>query len=84
MLYLYLIEATGSGGYDTYDSAVVVASTAANAKLTHPRGDDKVVGIDTDWGSWPNSVDKITATRVGEAGPKLKAGEVVCASFNAG
>ena len=83
MLYLYLISEVGHGGYDTYDSAVVVASTAAKAKLIHPDGDGRALDGD-DWPSWPRNVEDITATRIGTAGPKLKAGEVVCASYNAG
>lgn len=83
MLYLYLIESTTNLGYDAYDSAVVVAATAAKAQLIHPNGKGEGVGSDM-WGSWSTMVAGVKATRVGEAGPKLKAGEVVCASFNAG
>ncbi len=37
---LYLISQTENEDYDTYDSAVVCAETAAEAKVIHP-GDDE-------------------------------------------
>jgi len=79
-LYLYLIEQDRNDGYDTYDSAVVVAKSAAQAKRIHP-GEKP---LDEDRGTWTNDPDDVAATQLGVAGPKLKAGDVLCASFNAG
>jgi len=79
-LYLYLIKQNRNDDYDTYDSAVVVAKSAAQAKTIHPKGKP----LNEDRGTWTNDPDDVAATRLGVAGSKLKAGEVVCASFNAG
>lgn len=65
-------------GYDTYDSAVVIAETEEAARNTHPSKDD------TDWflSTW-NSPENITVELIGMAKSFSVAG-VVCASFNAG
>lgn len=88
---LWLISQTENGWYDTYDSAVVAAYSEDEARQIHPRGsnfheDAKEAwrawdGTFRDWASHPNSV---VAIRVGVASTKIKSGEVICSSYNAG
>lgn len=84
---LYRITQEHNLGYDTYDSAIVVAETAEKAKLIHPAG----YAPSEQW--WlveprPHSLwahpDYVHAAYVGIAAEGLHAGQVLCASFNAG
>ena len=79
---LFLISQTQNDGYDTYDSAVVVAENEAAAKLIHPRGDGRSIENDESYPTWATSSDKVNATYIGEAAEGIHG--VVCASFNAG
>jgi hypothetical protein len=70
VLHLWLLRGTTTERYDMYDSCVVAAYTADEAKAIHPGGADgwallpKVIGIAAD--------------------PNIAAGDVICSSFNAG
>ena len=77
---LYLIEQDEYNDYDTYDSAVVVASSAREAKKIHPDGD----GSDWNsmWTTWASSPDRVTVTCLGTANRRTRG--VICSSFNAG
>jgi hypothetical protein len=80
---LFLIEQEQWTGYDTYDSAVVVAESEDDARNIHPSG-GPVTDRRTDWAcDWATSVEHVTARYIGEASPVLPRG-VVLASFNAG
>lgn len=93
-LYIYLVSRTNVGGYDTFDSFVVIAHTPSEAKATHPNSIDKYLcGYKHDtvpsltskvppYDSWVGQ-DKVTVKLLGKASPDSKPG-VVCASFNAG
>lgn len=71
---IYLIEQEIGGGYDSYDSAVVIAKSPKAARKILP-------GFDRE--SWcPPEYVKVTF--IGYASPSQKEGDVVCASFNAG
>ena len=77
---LYLIYQDHNGGYDTYDSAVVVAENAEIAKRMHPDTgelDGKI--ILNEWAE-PEYVE---AVYLGKA-DIIDKREVVCASFNTG
>ena len=94
---IYLITAKNHGGYDTYDSAVVVAESEDAARVTSPS--DYYRWIDGQWhfvyayGSsepersrddWPNNpLDSgvVDVQLVGAAAPGSEAG-VVCSSYN--
>ena len=87
---LYLLTQSENTGYDTYDSCVVTAATADEAKQIHPTGDiygDKSCrwnSWDSDWGpTWAKSPDNVNCTLLGTAVPDVKCG-VLLASFNAG
>lgn len=95
-LKLYLIYQSQNVGYDTYDSAVVVAENEDEARDIHPSdsvknySDTKDLPYDSTgrwdymFGSWAKSPEYVTAEYIGEASPHLKKGTVVCSSFNAG
>lgn len=88
-LYLYRISQTTNNGYDTYDSAVVCAASAEDARRLCPGGDVWVAGCAADeqpfgWQhSWADTPDAVTVELIGTAADAVAAG-VVCASFNAG
>ncbi len=80
MLYLYLISQNENNDYDTYDSAVVVASSEDEARKIHPDGENGR----WDKGYWTSSPEKVRVYQIGIANSEQKAGDVVCASFNSG
>ena len=93
-LKLWLISQTENGSYNTFDSAVVAADTAEQARLIHPGGggvdywayhidkDNSPEFFATDWATKPENV---TVKLIGVANPfEVTNGEVVCSSFNAG
>ncbi len=67
--------------YDTYDSAVVCARNAADAKDMHPNG-DYLSKTGYRGATWPTRASDVAARFLGTAG-RVKRG-VICASFNAG
>ena len=91
-LNLYFISQNINNDYDTFDSAVVVASSEEEAKLITP------VSLDCAMDLYNNNFEYATehilsrwckpvfvqVTYLGKAASHLKSGEVVCASFNAG
>ena len=84
---IYLIEQSKNLGYDTYDSAVVVARSVKDARSIHPRldwfrrnGMKEWNGKDDD--SWVDA-KYVIVTYIGKASPKMDR-SVVCASFHAG
>lgn len=86
---LWLITQDANNGYDTYDSAVVVAETADEARAIHPCGEifgsipeGKRSSWMTTYSDWVSNPDQVTATHIGTT--DLPAGVVVCASFNSG
>lgn len=79
---LWLISQNETRGSDTFDSAVVAAETAEDAKQIHPMGDDS-------WNSsyrlslWCSSPEKVSVEFIGEAATGIGKG-VILSSFNAG
>ena len=83
---LYLITQDEAHGWDTFDSAVVIAESEEAARATHPYGD-----IFPDWPKsfnpyWASDPKNVAVRYLGEfTGEPLDDGvNVVCASFNAG
>jgi len=70
-----------NSGYDTYDSAVVVAADIHAACAVHP---NSVRGWNERYPSWASRPDQVGAICIGEADASMEAGTVVVASFNAG
>lgn len=87
---LWLLTQSVCSGYDTWDSAVVVAEHPDAARRIHPRSTylDQVDHLDPSisnaGASWPNDPDLVSATYLGEADKAFTKEEVLCASFNAG
>lgn len=75
---LYLIYQDANVGYDTYDSAVVCAKSATDARNTSPY---RYKDIDPTY-VW-TTPDNVKVRYLGEAKRGMKAG-IICASFNAG
>lgn len=75
---IYVITQTEIRGYDTYDSAVVVAKSARDARRINPDGkwNDRFSA----WCKVPKSVE---TELVGKALKRMKRG-IICSSFNAG
>jgi len=75
---LYLISQEANDGYDTYDSAIVCASSFDEAREINPSGH---------WGrgysGWCATPSQVTVVKIGTADDGVDPG-VVLASFNAG
>jgi len=97
---LWLISQRVNNGYDTYDSAVVVAETGEYAKKIHPSSGD-IYGVDnvvtysggqtydrnpwnSSYGCWAREPNQVDVECIGEAADDLKEGDIIVASFNAG
>ena len=82
---LFKIYQNINRGYDTFDSAVVVANSAEEAQKIHPcDGSDDFLLYDS-WVSRPDLVELIYLGEVvGEPDNDIYPGAVICASFNAG
>lgn len=81
---LYLIQRPNGANHDEYDSAVVVAASPKEARRIHPNGNETALpdGGSTHFSSWVDPRNVIVEL-IGTANPHLKAGEVLCSSFNA-
>ena len=81
-LKLYLLSQDHNTDYDSYDSCVVVASSIEEARAIRPGGSTPQPGeLDYTW----CSPDGVKVQELGVVTDEtLKAGFVVCASFNAG
>lgn len=90
---IYRISQTANRGYDTYDSAVVIAEDHEQARLINPaynefNADIYSLFMDEEgwaerWSGWAHSPEDVLVEYIGTAAPGSKVG-VVCASFNAG
>lgn len=83
-MFIYSLYRDSSGGYDTYDSCVVVAESEEDAKTIHPNRID-VVSEEINFyssSSWVR-LSEVQCELIGKAMSSMKRG-VVCASFNAG
>ena len=77
---LYLLTQHENGGYDTYDSCVVVALTKEDAREISPDG----VWSLPNWTAWAYKPEQVEVKYIGKAAVALEAGTVICSSFNAG
>ena len=82
---LFRLHQNINTGYDTYDSAVVVADSAEEAQKIHPCGGSGDFSL---YDSWVARPDLVTLTYlgdvVGEPDDDIYPDAVICASFNAG
>ena len=77
---LYLLTQNQNSGYDTYDSVVVRAESAEEARKILPSRYTKWGGS---YSTWADTPEQVQVELIGFALPETKAG-VVLASFNAG
>tara|TARA_B110000914_G_scaffold212304_1_gene213138 strand:+ start:69 stop:317 length:249 start_codon:yes stop_codon:yes gene_type:complete len=80
---LYKISQAENTNYDTYDTLIVIAKNANDARSIHPYRDGWRPGSATA-ASWASSSAYVNVTLIGKALNTLEEGSVVCASFNAG
>jgi len=91
---IYKLIRDDIGGYDTYDSAVVVAENEEQAKKMHPShtshpyiddyATEKWWEEDDMYKSWTHDLSKIQVTLIGKANKSFDKPQVIVASYNAG
>ena len=82
---LFKIYQNINKGYDTYDSAVVVANSAEEAQKIHPCGGSSDFSMYDSWAARPGLVKVMYLGEVvGEPDSDIYPGAIICASFNAG
>jgi len=84
--FLYRISQKVNNGYDTYDSAVVVATSEDDARTIHPHAYENIVNDKKYWSNdWVEYNDRheIKVEYIGVADSEQLRG-VILASFNAG
>ena len=82
---LFKIYQNRNPGYDTYDSAVVVANSAEEAQKIHPCGGSSDFYTNDTWVARPDFVELLYLGEVvGEPDDDIYPGAIICASFNAG
>tara|TARA_R100000935_G_C2742150_1_gene126288 strand:- start:272 stop:550 length:279 start_codon:yes stop_codon:yes gene_type:complete len=80
---LFKIYQNINEGYDTYDSAVVVANSAEEAQKIHPNGKSGDFNLYSTWVARPELVELIYLGEVvGEPDNDIYPGAIICASFN--
>ena len=85
LMKLFKIYQNINRGYDTYDSAVVVADSAEEAQKIHPNGASGDFSMYDSWVARPDLVQLIYLGKVvGEPDDDIYPGAIICASFNAG
>lgn len=68
-------------GYDTYDSAIVIAETEDVARNIHPSGN--TINFEYCNQEWTNP-NNVTVELISIYNGNYSSGKVLCASFNAG
>ena len=81
---IYLIWQNENRGYDTYDSAVVVAEDEESAKLIHPSTYGENPWKDSCSSGWCYYPDDVKVELVGTYEGTKTEPHVILASFNAG
>lgn len=83
---IYLVSRTDDWSYDEYDSMVVVAESADQAKLLNPRTGQYMTDEEwaERWANWTRSPDNLEVTLIGEASERSPEPRLILASYNAG
>jgi len=89
-MFVFLLTQDNVNGYDTFDSAVVVAKSPAEARVIHPSGDmlnsDGVwdrEGLKKEYWTWPLPLN-VHVQFIGTAKLSYTEPTVICSSYNAG
>ena len=81
---IYLISQAYNKGYDTYDSAIVVARSEEEARSIHPESKNYRPNDNTHCETWCSS-EHVRVTLIGTlTNLEYEAGMVISSSFNAG
>ena len=80
---LYLIAQSENSGYDTYDSAVVVARSTEEARHIHP-GYEDWNSEDLGYLTWASKPENVSVIKIGQSVSEDFVGFIVISSFNAG
>lgn len=75
---LYLLSQEANSNYDTYDSAVVVATSVDKARLIQPPHEPC-----SEMSTW-TTPENVNVKYLGIASTRLKNNCIICSSFNAG
>lgn len=78
---IYKIYQDINCGWDTFDSAIVIAENEEQARKIHPRIDPE--NWKNTFSGWASDPINVGVIYIGEASPDIK-DIVICASFNAG
>ena len=92
---IYKISQSKNNGYDTYDSAVVVAKSTTAARKIYPSGSAIWKNGEWCWETmrgeeryhaycWVQHIDDVEVEYIGSAGALFTEPQVLVASFNAG
>jgi hypothetical protein len=83
---IYKISQDENCGYDTYDSAVVIALDEDHARNINPSGGKLMTKKDWDYefSAWARKPENVKVELIGSASSCEVDAGVICASFNAG
>lgn len=87
---IYRISQTANKDYDTYDSAIVLANSAEEARAMHPSGRSNYWTEDLGrWGrDWADKISDVKVEYIGQTSNLCETtsdpGDILCSSFNAG
>ena len=83
-LKLYKISQDINNDYDTYDAAIVCASSEDEARYLHPRGLGCLIADPGHTWVTLSQINSVNVEYIGEASPNLDRPQVILASYNAG
>ena len=83
-LKLYKISQDINNGYDTYDAAIVCASSEDEARHLHPRLGGLIADSRAHTLVTLSQINSVNVEYIGEASPNLDRPQVILASYNAG
>ena len=82
-LKLYKISQDINNGYDTYDAAIVCASSEDEARHLHPRLGSLTADSGDTWVTL-SQINLVNVEYIGEASPNFDCPQAILASYNAG
>ena len=79
---LYLVTPNYNLGYDCYAAVIVAATSSKEARELHPSGDQKALDNPSNYRTWVDTPDQVTASFLGIAN-KESIARVILADFKA-
>ena len=81
---LYLVTPNYNLGYDCYAAVIVAATSSKEARELHPSGDQKDLDNPSNYRTWVDTPDQVTADFMGEeVATKEPIARVILADFKA-